>query len=174
VILLARRTAACVVLASSTLTTGCSVVFVSGPKKSAPGRLEAAGCSTSRAAPFVDMALFGFSAGGAVSALGREEGDYRGTGSDRGTDVTVSATLAALYAASMFYGFATVATCRAVNADQPIPSQQPEDKRTRAERAAEEAAEEAAVQARANANAVAEAKAAGEAAARGPAGKEKP
>jgi hypothetical protein len=155
VILLARRTAACVVLASSTLTTGCSVVFVSGPKKSAPGRLEAAGCSTSRAAPFVDMALFGFSAGGAVSALGREEGDYRGT-------------------ASMFYGFATVATCRAVNADQPIPSQQPEDKRTRAERAAEEAAEEAAVQARANANAVAEAKAAGEAAARGPAGKEKP
>ncbi len=165
---LARRLVAAVVLASLAPTAGCSVVFVSGPKKIAPGRFEPDGCSTSRVAPIIDTVLLGLWGGAAVSEASRNATEGYGTGVDRGTSIAVGVTLAALSAASAFYGYATVATCRRVIAEQPDRGPQPEDKRTREERAADEAAEEEAVQARVNAKAAADAKAAGEAASRGP------
>jgi len=170
VIRLARRIAACLVLASPTLTTGCSVLFVSGPTKVGPGSYEPRGCTTNRAAPFIDTGLMTIAGGSTLSALRKDDADYRGMGISRDEDIGISAATLALFAVSAFYGFASVASCREAGGGQPTPYQPPETNQTRAERASEEAAEEAAVQARANEKAAADAKAAGEAARRAPAG----
>jgi hypothetical protein len=155
------------VLAASVSTGGCSFLFVSGPKKVDPVHRERAGCTTSRALPSIDAGLTGLEAVNTLIALNRTDYDYLGTGTSRGTVVGIGVALTTLLATSALYGFSTVDSCRAVDADMVGPYQHVGKKQTKTERRADEAAEEAAVEARLKAKAVDDAndaKAAGEAA----------
>jgi len=155
---------ACLAVASPTLASGCSVLFVRGPKKVDPVRRERAGCTTSRALPWIDAGLAGLEAGNTIIALSRTDYDYLGT-ETRGAVIGVGVGLTMLLATSAIYGFSTVDSCRAVAAEEAAgPYQHVERKRSRAERRADEAAEEAAVEEQQKAKAAADAKAAGEAA----------
>jgi hypothetical protein len=161
----ATRIAACLTLLS--LTSGCSFVFVSGPKEVEPGRYEPDGCTTSKMVPVIDAFVTLFNASGVVYALTLGEQESRAGGINREANVGLGVALTLLFAASGLYGQAVVAHCREITRAAPLSPYRRPDVRTSRQRRADEAAEEAAVQAQMKAKAAedaAEAKAAGEAA----------
>jgi len=166
----ATRIAASLVLLAPAPMSGCSFIFVSRARRDSPGHLEPAGCTTSRAMPIVDSIVLGAAATATVAVLEQPvPTGYGDTKLSGGADVAVVVATALLFAASAFYGFSTVGTCREVSALARNPYDRAPAKQTRVERQSDEAAEEAAVQARLKereAKEAEEAKAAGEAASR--------
>jgi hypothetical protein len=93
--------------------TGCSFVFVTGPK---PGR-DTKGwvdCSTSYAAPVLDMVLTVWEFLGAGAALTRSDADYKDAPISRDAAIWSSVTLTALASASAIYGATQVSHCREI------------------------------------------------------------
>ena len=154
----------CLALASPTLVSGCSFIFVRGVDKEAPGRYAPGNCTTSKVAPIVDNILV-FAPGPALYSYAQTE-DYKGTPVSRDGLVIADIALTVLLGVSSIYGYATVATCRQLRSQVVSPYQHGPIIQTRKQRQSEEADEEAAVQARLRENAAADAKAAGEAAGR--------
>jgi hypothetical protein len=121
----ATRVAACLVLASFTLTSGCSVLFVRPAKRKGPGRYEPARCTSNRWAPALDVSLSALQFAGASVAFAQNNDDYEGATSSRKTDVGAGVAMALLFAGSAWYGFAATGTCR--TAMKQLAAQQAED-----------------------------------------------
>jgi len=158
---LATAVATSLALGSPTLISGCSIFFVRGVDKEAPGRYAPGNCTTSRAAPIVDTILTVPPAAALYSLT-----QLKDTGVVRDSVIVTDIALAVLFGVSAIYGYATVATCRQLRSQVVSPYQHGPVIQTRKQRQSEEADEEAAVQARLREKAAADAKAAGEAAAR--------
>jgi hypothetical protein len=111
---------------------GCSFAFVSGPPANHRTR-PAFDCSTSRAVPVLDTALTGY--GLASLAIAAAVSDHQWASAlgssanpppiSRHTGMIIYASLAALGAAGMYYGYTRVAACRAARADLLILQSQP-------------------------------------------------
>ncbi len=151
---------ALLVFGSPTLIGGCSIFFVRGVEKEAPGRYAPGQCTTSRAAPIVDTVLTVPPAAALYSLT-----QMKDTGATRDSVIATDVALALLFGISSVYGYATVATCRQIRSQVVSPYQHGPVIQTRKQRQSEEADEEAAVQARLREKAAADEKAAGEAAA---------
>jgi len=124
-------------------------------RKSEEGRVEAAGCTTNRWAPTVDVVVAGLQAFRTLFALSLTDMDYQGMTLTRSTDIGIGVAMTTLFATSMAYGFATTGTCREATGSSASPYSRAPLKKTRAQQRQDEAAEEAAVQARARARAAA-------------------
>jgi hypothetical protein len=136
---------------------GCSFLFVQAPTpESHRGVRE---CTSSSAAPVIDLLIGGFQLVRTLSALGAADDAYRGAPISREADVTLGISLLTLFTASAVEGFKWTSECREdagerIPASRPGPrvsGQQPAWKLappSAAQRKLEEQQEEAAVQAR--------------------------
>jgi hypothetical protein len=104
-------------LLSSVLLAGCSALFVTAPPAtpsrsgSAPSADVEPECTTSAAAPIVDVVVAGLQAVRTGLALGASDADYVDFPISRGADIGIGATLAGVFAVSAVYGFTTTASC---------------------------------------------------------------
>jgi len=130
-------------------------MFVRPAKTDVPSRHEAAGCTTNRWAPTVDVIVASLQVFRTLYALGLSDMDYQGMAINRSTDIGAGVLMTTLFATSAAYGFVTTGTCREVTGTSPSPYSRAPTRPTRVQQRQEEAAEEAAVQARARAKAAA-------------------
>jgi hypothetical protein len=93
--------------------SGCSFIFVSGPpsnvEKLPPS--EPVECTTSVAAPVLDLLGTGVEVVRTGLAIGARDGDYRDAPISRSSDIALGAALTVLLAASTIYGFDETSTC---------------------------------------------------------------
>src|SRR5262245_6315474 len=99
--------AALVVLGSPPLMGGCSIVFVRGVDKEAPGRYAPGNCTTGKAAPIVDTVLTLASPSIALHAFGQTDEDYKGAPVSRQGVIVGDIAVALLFGISALYGYAT-------------------------------------------------------------------
>jgi hypothetical protein len=94
-------------------TIGCSFVFVESPpsdvRKLPPS--EPVSCTTSKAAPLIDLAVAGFQAVRTGLAVSQKDSDYKDFPISRKADIGIGATMTTAFAASMLYGFLTTSAC---------------------------------------------------------------
>ena len=107
----ATRVAACRVLASFVLTSGCSVLSVRPPRRDR-GRIEPTGCTTVRAAPVIDVMLATAELMRTIYALSLNDYQYRNMILSRDADIGVGVVSTALFSLSAGYGFAATDRCR--------------------------------------------------------------
>ena len=138
----------------------CSFVFVEGPPPP-ERRLGLVKCSTSSAAPVLDLVVVALQVVGFFRAATGNEVEYRSdTGFSRETGIWLSLGFGTLYTSSAIWGFNTVGACRDV---KDVEEQAAEEEAARARGAAKQARAAAAA-----------AKAAGDAAAAGSSTASKP
>jgi hypothetical protein len=124
------------VVAVAILTQGCSFAFVSGPPSN-HARLPAFECSTSKWAPVVDSVVAGIQVLNVAAAASSSDQKWHDTycqpgdttcspPATRGTSMAISAAVALVFGASLYYGFTRVGDCKdarselAVRATTPI------------------------------------------------------
>ena len=102
--------AASLALGSPTLIGGCSFMAVRAPQKDDRGRLEPAGCTTTKAAPLADGIITGAVLGSAILATVASAQDTNPAApQSSGNDVLLAGgVIAALFAISGIYGAVTV------------------------------------------------------------------
>jgi hypothetical protein len=111
-----------IVVAVTVLAQGCSLAFVSGPPSN-HARLPAFECSTSKWAPVADSVVAGIQAlnfAAAASSTDEKWHDAYCQPGDRtcsppaarGTTMAISAAVALVFGASLYYGFTRVGDCK--------------------------------------------------------------
>jgi hypothetical protein len=113
---LAKRVAAGIVIASFTLASGCSLVFVRPPKRDRAGQLQPVRCTASRAAPIVDTVIATAALFSIGLAFSRTDADYEDSATTRQSDVVGGAVSLALFGLSAAYGIASTGVCRRLRA----------------------------------------------------------
>lgn len=96
------------------LSTGCSMLFVEStpPNASKLPTSEPLECTTSRAAPTVDLVMTGLQVLRTAYAASESDGAYRSVPISRGADIGLGIGLTAAYGASMIYGYSETRDCR--------------------------------------------------------------
>ena len=130
-------------------SSGCSFVFVEAPPPP-ERRLGLVKCSTSSAAPVIDLVLVALQVFGFFQAATGDEVESRNdTGVSRETGIWLSLAFGTLYTSSAIWGFNTVSACREVKdaeeeqAEEDASRARGAAKRARAAAAAAKAAGEA-------------------------------
>jgi len=98
--------------------TGCSLLFVHKPPARPPPS-AAMECTTSVAAPVVDVVVAALEVVRVAYALSQDDGDYEDFPISRGADVGFGVAFAALFAGSSAYGFANTSACAAMQHQHP-------------------------------------------------------
>jgi len=135
---------------------GCSFLFVQAPEPAESRHGRVVDCTSSTAAPVIDMLVMGWQIVRTVVALGATDGQYQGAPITREGDITLGLSLTALFAGSMMAGFHWTSDCRDAIAEQSAPAFRPHKPGAGSnpawrtyQRQKEDQEEEAAVQARA-------------------------
>lgn len=106
--------------------TGCSLLFVTPPKADVRTQgsaeadrrtreLEAAKCTSSRAAPVLDLLMTGFQAYRTATAVNTSESAYENAPINRDADILIGAALFATFLGSSAWGFKATARCNKLN-----------------------------------------------------------
>ena len=139
---------------------GCSFLFVQTPEPKETRRGQVVDCTSSNAAPVIDMLVMGFQIVRTLLALGASDAQYQGAPISREADITLGIGLTALFGGSMVSGFHWTSDCReALAQDSFAPRPRPRPGASSrpilrmgpaspSQRKQEEQEEEAAVQAR--------------------------
>jgi len=115
---------------------GCSFVFVEVPPPP-ERRVGIVKCTTSSAAPVIDLVLVALQAFGFLRAATGEEVQYRNdTGLSREAGIWLSLGFGTLYASSAIYGFNRISECREV---KDVEEREAEEDAARARHAAKQA-----------------------------------
>jgi hypothetical protein len=153
------RTALTLVLIGTLLgpPAGCSFLFVQAPSPESHRGVRA--CTSSNAAPVIDLLIGGFQLVRTLSALGATDAQYANAPISRDADITFGIGLLTLFTGSAIAGFNWTSQCREGGEDS-TPASRPGPRVSRqqpgwklgpppaAQRKVEEQEEEAAVQAR--------------------------
>jgi hypothetical protein len=98
---------------------GCSLVFVKRPLPAERGLPERPGpCTSSKVLPTVDVVIAGLQLAGTAVAASASEADYDGSPISREGDIALGVALAAVFATSAIYGFATTSRCTKLEEQQ--------------------------------------------------------
>jgi hypothetical protein len=72
------------------------------------------GCTSSRAAPALDVIIASLQAGRTIYAFSKTDSDYSGIFLTRNSDIAFGIGLTTIFAVSALYGFVATGTCREV------------------------------------------------------------
>lgn len=96
---------------------GCSAAFVRPVTALEDGQRLPGGCTRSRVAPALDVAIASLQAARTVYAISRSDSDYQGMALPRSGDIALGIGLTTAFAVSAIYGFVATGTCREVIAE---------------------------------------------------------
>jgi hypothetical protein len=104
---------------------GCSFLFVQTPEPKEARRGQVVDCTSSNAAPVIDMLVMGWQIVRTLIALGATDEQYRGAPITREADITLGISLTALFGGSMAAGFSWTKECREALAQDSYPGPRP-------------------------------------------------
>lgn len=117
---MSRTSCTSIILALCIGSSGCSFLFVKRPP-SHPEEVpptEPIDCTRGKAAPIIDSIVAGVQVARVGFAATADDSVYQDATLSRGADIGLGLALAALYAGSAAYGFATTSKCADVKANR--------------------------------------------------------